>query len=38
MFPVTLEISKRMNTYIEQRIQVPNKNGIDAKDVSRIRF
>lgn len=34
MFPITLEICKRMTSYIEQEIKLPSENGMDAKDVS----
>lgn len=34
MFPITLEICKRMGAYIGDQMKVPSKDGIDAKDVS----
>lgn len=38
MFPVTLEISKRMTNYIDQYIKTSNTDGMDGKDVSEKRF
>ncbi|XP_075154542.1 putative cytochrome P450 28a5 [Haematobia irritans] len=34
MFPITLEICKRMTDYIDGQVQNPGKDGIDAKDMT----
>ncbi|XP_073831656.1 uncharacterized protein [Musca autumnalis] len=34
MFPITLEICKRMTDYIEMELKVPSSDGMDAKDLT----